>query len=175
MRLRAAWLALVLIAVAGCRRAQPTPPSFPDYRSELGLPAVGPVRFDPAEITTHPVIIVFFATWCMPCLGQLQFLSAIQREYAARGLRVVAIGMDIDGKKVLEPFAVQSALPYPILVADPSFLRGESAFGPIRELPAVLMVNAKGKPIAAWTGFAEPASLRQKVEELTTAQTSDAR
>ena len=170
MRRRRALLAPLLLSLGACSHAPPTR-SLPDYRSELGLPAVGPVRFSPADIAKHPVIIVFFATWCMPCLGQLQYLSAIQREYDARGLRVVAVGMDIDGKKVLEPFAAQSALPYPILVADPSFLRGESAFGAIRELPAVLMVDAQGKPAAAWTGFAQPSALRAKVEELLAART----
>jgi thiol-disulfide isomerase/thioredoxin len=167
MNLRAALLAPTLVVLGGCAHAPASQPApIPDYRSELALPAVGPVPFDASDIRRHPTIIVFFATWCMPCLGQLQFLSAIQREYAERGLRVVGVGMDIDGKKVLEPFAVQSALPYPILVADRSFLRGASAFGPIRELPAVLMVDAKGKTIAAWTGFAQPRALRAKVEEL---------
>jgi thiol-disulfide isomerase/thioredoxin len=169
MTLRAALLPPLLLGLGGCTHAPPAR-ALPDYRAELGLPAVGPVRFDPGDLTRHPAIIVFFATWCMPCLGQLQFLSAIQREYGVRGLRVVAVGMDIDGKKVLEPFAVHSALPYPILVADPSLLRGESAFGPIRELPAVLMVDARGKPVAAWTGFAQPAALREKVEELLATQ-----
>ena len=165
MIFRAALLAPILLPLGGC--AHPRPSQLPrDYRAELVLPSVGPVPFDPNELRRHPVIVVFFTTWCMPCLGQLQFLSVIQREYAARGLRVVAVGMDLDGRRVLEPFAVQSALPYPILVAAPSFLRGESAFGPIRELPAVLMLDADGRAAAAWTGFAQPEALREKVDAL---------
>lgn len=165
MILRGALLAPLLFALGGCAHAPPLG-TAPDYRAELALPAVGPIPYDARELRRHPAIIVFFATWCMPCLGQLQFLSAIQREYAERGLRVIAVGMDLDGRKVLEPFAVQSAHPYPILVANAALLRGESAFGRIRELPAVVVVDAAGKPFAAWTGFAEPAALRAKLEEL---------
>ena len=162
----AALLAPMFGPLAGCTHARAAVQPAPDYRAELALPSVGPVPFDPNQLRGHPVIVIFFATWCMPCLGQLQFLSAIQRDYAARGLRVVAVGMDLEGRKVLEPFAVHSALPYPILVADPSFFRGESAFGPIRELPAGLMLDGEGRPVAGWTGFARPEALRAKLEAL---------
>ena len=166
MILRAARLAPMLLTAIGCAHSTPAVQPPRDYRAELALPSVGPVPFNRNELYTHPLIVVFFATWCMPCLGQLQYLSAIHREYAPRGLRVVAVGMDLDGRKVLQPFAVQSALPYPILVADPSFLRGESAFGPIRELPAVLMLDIDGKPVTGWTGFARPEVLKEKVDAL---------
>jgi thioredoxin-like negative regulator of GroEL len=164
MILRAALLAPMLLG--GCAHSTAAPQPTRDYRAELSLPSVGPVPFHVNELRNHPLIIIFFTTWCMPCLGQLQFLSVIQRDYAARGLRVVAVGMDLDGRKVLGPFAAQSALPYPILVADPSFLRGESAFGPIRELPAVLVLDAEGRAVAGWTGFARPEALREKLDAL---------
>jgi thiol-disulfide isomerase/thioredoxin len=166
MILRMALLAPILLSPIGCAHSRPAVQPTRDYPAELALPSVGPVPFNPSELRGHPLIVVFFATWCMPCLGQLQYLSAIHREYAPRGLRVVAVGMDLDGRKVLQPFAVQSGLPYPILLADPSFLRGETAFGAIRELPAVLMLDAEGKPVAAWTGFARPEALREKVDAL---------
>lgn len=160
-------VAVALALTLGCARRAPkptTPP--PDFRDELTFPTVGSVPFDRSALDRGPSAIIFFATWCMPCLGQLQYFAALQREYADRGFHVVAVGMDLEGRKVLAPFATASELPFPVLVGDQSLIKGETKFGAIKELPAVMLIDRHGKPAAAWTGFAEPNDLRSALDKL---------
>ena len=163
-RLISGW-ATAALALAACAHGSGGE-SAPDYRRALYYERVGPTPFEPRALANGPTVIIFFATWCLPCLGQLQYLAALQRERAEQGLHVVAVGMDLEGKRVLEPFAAAYAFPFPVLVADSALTNGESVFGRIRELPAVMIVAPDGRTTGAWTGFAEPADIRKAVDAL---------
>lgn len=43
-------------------------------------------------------LVNLWATWCIPCLTELPSLAALQREYAAQGLAVVAINIEPPAK-----------------------------------------------------------------------------
>jgi thiol-disulfide isomerase/thioredoxin len=42
----------------------------------------------------RPVMVNFWATWCEPCREEYPMVNALAREYAARGLVVVAVSLD---------------------------------------------------------------------------------
>jgi thiol-disulfide isomerase/thioredoxin len=44
-------------------------------------------RFEPGQI----YVVEFWATWCAPCLANIPHLSALQREYAERGVTVIGV------------------------------------------------------------------------------------
>jgi peroxiredoxin len=128
----------------------------------LQLASVGSVPY--AQLERGQVLLVtFLATWCFPCLGQLPILERAQREHASRGFRIVAVGMDLEGAEVLEPFAREYQLPFPLLVADDRIRRGETAFGLISSLPASFLFGRDGRLIAAFAGFAAAAELDQLI------------
>jgi thiol-disulfide isomerase/thioredoxin len=104
----------------------------PDYQAAIArLPAAG--EFAPAELEGRVILVQFFATWCFPCLAAFPELKRVEERYAQRGLTVVAVGMDLEGTKVLTPFALHERPPFPILVADDEVRSGKSAFGKIPE------------------------------------------
>lgn len=47
-----------------------------------------------AESRGKVLLIDFWATWCAPCLEEMPLLVALQRKYAARGLRLVTVSAD---------------------------------------------------------------------------------
>lgn len=157
------FLVWVVASSGGCAGRQDVAQPRPDYLAPLVLPKVGPVPYEHASLYGQPVIVNFFATWCFPCLGQLPFLAELQQAHAQDGLRVVAVGMDLEGAKVLRPFAEQFGMPYPILVASERLHRGETPYGLMRELPSTVILGRDGQVIAAWAGIAEADEVREAV------------
>jgi peroxiredoxin len=144
-----------------CAHAPP-PPSFSAFAPALELSSVGSTPYSYPE-RGQVLLVTFLATWCFPCIGQLALLDKEQRQHGARGFRIVAIGMDLEGAEVLEPFALEYQLPFPLLVADDRIRKGQSAFGPIPSLPAAFLFGRDGRLITAFVGLLAPAELDELI------------
>ncbi|MBL8918496.1 MAG: TlpA family protein disulfide reductase [Myxococcaceae bacterium] len=123
------------------------------------------MRFDRAALQGNVVLVTFIATWCFPCLTDLATLARLERELAPQGFKQVVVGLDLEGRRVLEPFADEYRLPYPVLVGDDRLRSGQTPFGQIRELPARVLFDRSGQVIAAYSGVVLPAELERKVRE----------
>lgn len=159
---RARWLGLCLCAwLAGCAHS-------PAKSRELVAPfrklqVVGPTPFSAEQLSGKVVLVSFFATWCFPCLTQLPQLAELQKEFGPKGLQVVAVGMDLEGGKVLRPFADHYAMPFPVLVSDTHLRAGETDYGPLKALPTIYVLDRQGAELLAYQGVALPAELREVV------------
>ena len=80
-------------------------------------------------------------------------------------VRVVAVGMDLEGARVLAPFAEHYGLNYPVLLADESIIAGQSAFGPIQALPTTVILDREGRAVAAWQGVAGHEDVSKAIEK----------
>lgn len=81
----------------------------------------GDGRIMVADYVGQPLVINFWATWCLPCRNEAPLLEAAWREYRGRG--VVVIGVDTndftrDAKEFVEEFDVT----YPIAYDGPGRL-----------------------------------------------------
>lgn len=149
MRPLAAALALGL--TGGCAHV-PAAGEDPWRIPALELPSVGPEPFTPGQLEGRVVLVSFLSTWCFPCLSELPTLEALQRAHGEAGLQVVAIGVDREGRRVLEPFAYAYKLPFPLLVADEATRTGESRFGPVQAVPQGMLFGRDGRLVSAWRG-----------------------
>jgi len=85
------------------------------------------------------VLLSFWADWCGRCSDQLQQLEQLQEQYAARGVRVVAVNIDRDGHAARE-----AAARSPLVVlhdSDQSVARQYD----LSNLPLTVLVDAHGK------------------------------
>mgnify|MGYP000868610162 CR=1 FL=1 len=160
-------IALVALALAAaCPSAKPTPTA--DRRSPyaLGLPTARGDFYSLEQLRGRVALVTFFATWCFPCMLEVPNLVALQRDFGDRGFQVVGIGMDLEGRRVLEPFVESYGVGYPVLIADDEVRAGRSPFGAIRQLPTTYVLDREGKVAAAYTGPANPQGLRELVGRL---------
>jgi thiol-disulfide isomerase/thioredoxin len=167
-RARLAASALACAALAGSCAAS-GPAGAPPRRSayELSLPAAtGGARYDLSALSGKVGLVYFFSTWCLPCLQEMKTLATLQRRYEARGFAVVAVGLDLEGAKVLRPYEGALALPFPVLVADPYLRSGRSPYGQVRSVPTTVLLDRTGKIAAAYEGPADPAELERTVARL---------
>jgi thiol-disulfide isomerase/thioredoxin len=92
LRTRAAWVlcpAAILAGVSADAAAQVAPgDAFP----ALGAAALGGGAMP--ETAGKVVLVDFWASWCAPCKASFPVYSRIQSDYAARGVVIVAVGVD---------------------------------------------------------------------------------
>lgn len=89
LRTRLAYVVCAMAAWSAPLHAQVAPGnSFPRL-SETGLGGG-----DLPETAGRVVLVDFWASWCAPCKASFPTYSRLQSDYAARGLVVVAVGVD---------------------------------------------------------------------------------
>jgi thiol-disulfide isomerase/thioredoxin len=87
-----------------------------------------------------PAVVVFWATWCGYCRAFMPYLKGIQSDYAAHGVKIVAINANEDG--VDDPRGYVRGLGFvPIAVADGDAIA--TAYG-IQYIPGLLIVDGDG-------------------------------
>jgi thiol-disulfide isomerase/thioredoxin len=103
-------------------------------------------------------VLVFWATWCPYCQALMPYLDAIQKEYAERGVTVIAINAKEDG----DPLAYMRSGGYSLTtVADGDSIAEAYA---VQYIPGLFVVDGAGQVVyrRAWTDL--PAG--QQVAEL---------
>jgi thiol-disulfide isomerase/thioredoxin len=115
-----------------------------------------------ASLAGRPVLVEFWATWCPPCRGTLQWLAELQKRHGER-LAVVTFAVDSDPAMVTELARASDAVHWAI--ATPELAR---SFGDVSALPTLLVFDAQGKAQTAFLG-APPtlhAEIERRIDEL---------
>jgi cytochrome c biogenesis protein CcmG/thiol:disulfide interchange protein DsbE len=89
-----------------------------------------------------PVLLNVWATWCTSCREEMADLAALDREYAPRGVRVLAVSVDAgDGTRVRR-FVAAEKLPFAV-AHDPGgeVQRSFQAVG----VPETYLISGSGK------------------------------
>ena len=96
------------------------------------------------------LLIMFFATWCPPCIQEIPNLIAIQNTYAKKKFSIVGISVDQEGQTVVKKLIKKKQINYPVAMADDKVLRG---FGGVYGIPTAFLVNRNGNIVKKYTGF----------------------
>jgi thiol-disulfide isomerase/thioredoxin len=161
--------AVFLLCASCASRAQSNEPGYrlgsrPASLEALNLPSVGAADYRVEDLSGKVVLVSFLATWCFPCLAEIPALRALQAKYGFRGFRVVGMGMDLEGARVLDPFARHYELNFPVLLADEGIRRGLQPYGQIKGLPSTFLLGRDGAVLIAFEGVANPTTLEKLVE-----------
>ncbi len=98
------------------------------------------------------VLLNFFATWCGPCREEMPALEHVYKAYARKGLVVIGISSDVQGKEVVEPFVKEYALSFPILLDSENTLSKPYR---IRGIPTVYLLDKHGRVAGMHVGGAD--------------------
>lgn len=92
-------------------------------------------------------LILVWATWCVPCKSELDAIAELQSRGELDGVRLVAVSVDRDGKRLREFLARHKC---PMIVGhDPGFLERARAAG----VPVTIVLDRDGAVRDAWTGW----------------------
>lgn len=132
-----AWFGLALLAAAAGLEAaelgQPAPDfSLPDLAGK-------PVRLGDFR-GKKGVLVNFWATWCVPCRGEMPTLERLARG-RRETLQVLGVSLDTISKARVRAFARELGLTFPILL-DPEHVAGK--LYRVRALPMSFLVDRDG-------------------------------
>lgn len=105
--------------------------------------------FDIGQLAGKVVLVDVWASWCPPCLEALPFFADLYRRHGARGLEVVALGVD-EERATAQAFATSLALPFTVLWDRDH--RAVQALG-VPKMPTSFLIDRQGRVREVFAGF----------------------
>lgn len=119
-------------------------------------------KIDSSTFAGKAKIVVFFATWCMPCMQEVPTLMSLQKEYGDHGFTVVAISVDNQADTV-ERFIKKNEVNYPVLLFNRQVI---DDFGGIPGLPTLFIIDKDDNVLKKYPGLVPHALLEREVKSL---------
>ena len=117
------------------------------------------------DLRGQAVLVNLWATWCPPCLEEMQTIEKVYNEYKDQGFIVLAVDMTYqDNPSEVMPFVEQRGLTFPILLDE----TGEMANAyQLRSLPSSYFIGRDGiiHEVVIGGPMAE-ALLRTRIEDI---------
>lgn len=97
----------------------------------------------------QPVVVHVFATWSAASQSDHDLLAPVARDGRAK---VVAIGVDPDGARLLVPYRDVLRPPFPIALAPEGLLAGQTVLGPLPVVPTTIVLDDEGREVVRLEG-----------------------
>jgi peroxiredoxin len=117
-----------------------------------------------SELVGRPVVISYWATWCIPCQKELPILEQLFREYQPQGLMVVTVNaIEQDTRDEVQAMVGEKSMTLPVLLDQGN--QFASTYGALF-FPTTIFVDASGVIRFIRLGDSSESELRSKVENL---------
>ncbi len=133
----------------------------------INLKSINGKTFDLEKMRGRVVVASFGATWCVPCVLELEALEDIKREYKSQPIEFVWISIDAEEKlsnTLLRHYAKERKMTMPVL-RDPTHATFAQFTNRVR-VPVVVVFDAQGNVAApVITGMSDAETYKKRVRE----------
>ena len=116
------------------------------------------------------VLVNFWATWCQPCQVEIPWLIEFDQKYGPKGLVILGVSMDDEGKKMVEPWVrdkrfdvngTKDAMSYRILLGNDKIAE---QYGGLIGLPTSYLYSRDGKKTKTIIGLINHDDISKAIE-----------
>ena len=131
------------------------------------IPAFSMQTLDGRTITSDDLrgkvtLVNFWATWCGPCRAEIPDLIRLQARYPD-DLQVIGVSTDEGPVEMVEAFATEFGINYPIVMHTPELNR---AFPGVMALPTSFIIDPDLRVVQTHVGLINPGVLEQEARFL---------
>jgi thiol-disulfide isomerase/thioredoxin len=117
------------------------------------------------EYRGKPVVLNFWATWCVPCAAEMPLLNEMQARYKGKMLFIAASIDDDDMKPAVEAFIKKHQAP-DLTVMMGAAIESLHDFGLEQVMPGTVFIDADGNIVDRVSGKLKRADLTQRLRKL---------
>tara|TARA_B100000963_G_scaffold318332_1_gene299364 strand:- start:180 stop:770 length:591 start_codon:yes stop_codon:yes gene_type:complete len=123
---------------------------------------IGGLEINSESCKGKVTLVVYWATWCAPCREEIPTLIALRNDFSKDEIEIIGVSVD-EAYKSIEHFVTTNKINYDIVKNNESL---DQAFGPIRYIPTIVILDQGGKVHQRHTGVVGPNILRGQVHVL---------
>ncbi len=149
---RAGLVVALATLLAACPKPSPQPREPPrprlasDKPLDLSLQSLNGKEIRLSQFRGRPLVLFFFTTWCVPCQVQLARIQPVRAALGNDKVAVLGISLDTE-RRLVAPFVEAAGINFPVAFGEPGWVRG-GPLGAVRGVPRLLVLDAKGRPVA---------------------------
>ena len=157
--LKSLYLATLLLGLLlGCSKNDP---SISGKMPELSLMNLMGETKSLNKIDSKLQLLVFWATWCQPCLMEIPQLVNLHEKYKDQGFEVVSINVDDpEGGIVGQIYSVYN-INYEVFLGSDATM---AKFGNVQALPTSFFIDKTGKILDKIEGLRQESYLEAKIQ-----------
>jgi len=124
-------------APAPTSAAAPAAVDLPQLTTLEGAP------LDTAALNGKVVVVNFWATWCIPCVGELPTFNKMHRDFASQGVAVIGIDMGDEGTAKVRHFLQKHPIDYTVGLGGDAL----AAKYKLESYPVTVVFDRSGKEV----------------------------
>jgi thiol-disulfide isomerase/thioredoxin len=109
-----------------------------------------------ADYKGRPVVLNYWATWCVPCIQEIPEIAAFHKAHPE--VIVIGIAIDADDVPKTKAFATKVGHTYPLVLSNDNV---EKQLSPVKGLPTTRIFDASGKLVYDKLGRVTKKSLEE--------------
>ncbi len=115
-----------------------------------------------SDFRGQPVILNFFASWCLPCMAEMPLIQEAHLQAETKGYAVLGIAVQ-DSRQAIRSLSESMGLTFPVVFdGDNSVGLAYEVIGP----PATFFIDSTGKIVSSVVGVMDREELEDEVKKL---------
>lgn len=114
------------------------------------------------ELKGKPILVNFFASWCLPCREEMPAIERIAREYKARGVVFLGVAVD-DTEAKMREFVTRYEVSFPVGLDNGATI--QKSFG-LYGIPTTYFIDKQGVINYFHAGAVTEELLRHELDKL---------